>query len=920
MIGTRLGTYEITAKLGAGGMGEVYRATDTKLGREVAIKVLPAALVHDAERLERFEREARLLAALNHPHIAAIYGVEDSTATKALVLELVPGVTLEERIAQGALAIEEAIAIARQIAEALEAAHEKGVIHRDLKPANIKLTPDGDVKVLDFGLAKALDPASSSGPLASPTLMHSPTLTAAGTQLGVILGTAAYMAPEQARGGAIDKRADIWAFGVVLWEMLAGGRLFQGDTVTDTLAGVLKTEIDWSRLPAATPPNVRRLLERCLTRDRKQRLHDIGDARLELEEAAIGRVAPPAAAAAEKEPFRAKSATLLGIGILIGAVIGGLAFRSLWPRAGGAAAPSSAARLAIVPPANLEFVDTILSPDGRTLAMLLLQRGGGDLQSRPSLYLRPLDRFDPVPVAESEGAVSFGFSTDSRWLYFVAPVAANATQLRMARVPVGGSAAPVTVRLWESGWESWTLLPEGDLLTTSETETKFVRLPADGAPPQPARSFDGGVLSAARFSFTARRLPDGSPLLGLKYYGSRGYQQGVGVLDLATGKVRLLVEDASAGVWLPPGQLLFGRGDALLVASLDATRLTIGGSPRSILGGLRTQGTGEPYPRFQLSENGTLIYPPGGRLGSQRRLAIVDPSGVVTPWSEDSMSFQGRPTIAVGGHRVAHTVMEPNGLLFEIWLSDLEPPALRRLVTVPGVDNSLPVLSRDGSRIAFQRFARAPEDGLYVRSIDGKGEAFRLVAITSAASFGPSDWSADGSRVLATRIIGGKADIVVLTADREGPADPSPLLASGFDEADAAVSPDGQWLAFVSNESGRMEVYAARWLEDGSVGPSIPVSRGLGAAPRWRSDGKAIVYYDQRDHLLSATVTTAPRFTAAPPQPIVDLEKLGLTSAFDLMPDGRLLVVRRGDEEGPIPHLDVVLGFTAGLAAAEKAP
>src|SRR4029453_8697911 len=379
MIGTSLTHYRITAKLGEGGMGEVYRATDTRLGREVAIKLLPAALAGDAERLQGFEREAQLLAALNHPHIATIHGVEDSDGAKALVLELVEGPTLQDRIAQGPLPVDEALAIARQIAEALEAAHEKGIIHRDLKPANVKLTADGNVKVLDFGLAKALDASATSSlsPSASPTLMNSPTLTAAGTQLGIILGTAAYMAPEQAKGAAVDKRADIWAFGLVLHEMLTGERLFAGDSVAETLAGVLKSDIDFSKLPASIATAVRQLLRRCLERNPKTRLHDIADARLVIDDLLAGRVEAGGAVTSAAGPERRGHGFFLvgGLAALFGLALG---LATTWRPWSKSASPPPALRLEISAPAGTTFgTGLALSPGGPTLPFLPPGPGGG---------------------------------------------------------------------------------------------------------------------------------------------------------------------------------------------------------------------------------------------------------------------------------------------------------------------------------------------------------------------------------------------------------------------------------------------------------------------------------------------------------------------------------------------------------------
>ncbi|HYB52390.1 MAG TPA: protein kinase, partial [Thermoanaerobaculia bacterium] len=413
--GARLGPYEIQSLLGAGGMGEVYRARDSKLGRSVAIKVLPESVAQDPERLARFEREAQVLASLNHPNIATIHGVEDSGATHALVMELVEGPTLEDRIAQGPIPLDEALPIARQIAEGLDFAHERGIIHRDLKPANVKLTPDGAVKILDFGLAKALDPGAGGS---SPDVTHSPTITAAATRSGVILGTAAYMSPEQARGKPADKRADIWAFGCVLWQMLTGKRLFHGETVSDTLAAVLRADIDWAELPAGTPPAIRRLLERCLDRDPRRRLRDIGEARIALEGAPASFIgAPPDAAVGTPPPrfgWGRMAASALAGGLLVAVVAAGIAAARH-----GRSSRDAAVRLNIsLPRGKGLLVDDVpnfaLSRDGAQIAYVAKKDSG-----TAALFLRSMSSFDAKELPETEGAISPFFSPDGQWLAYV---------------------------------------------------------------------------------------------------------------------------------------------------------------------------------------------------------------------------------------------------------------------------------------------------------------------------------------------------------------------------------------------------------------------------------------------------------------------------------------------------------------------
>jgi len=912
--GTRLGPYEIIAKLGEGGMGEVWRAKDSHLGREVALKVLPEAFTADPERTARFEREAKLLASLNHPNIAQIYGLETSADTRALVMELVEGPTLAERLEAGSIPLNESLSLARQIAEALEEAHEKGIIHRDLKPQNIKASVEGKVKVLDFGLAKALDPAGASGiaPASASQLAASPTLTLGATVQGVILGTASYMSPEQAKGLAVDKRADIWAFGVVLFEMLSGKRLFDGDSVPETLAGVLKGELDFSALPADVPAAIRRLLRRCLERNPKNRLHDIADARLVLQDAG----SPETSFESQRQPSVApplRTAALLGIGVVAGALLGILSWRSLAPSGAASIALPVMAHLSVVPPPGQTLIDFLFSPDGRALAFFLRPRA--DRQAQLSLFLRPLTSGEASPVDGSEGVRTASFSPDGRWLYFVSPLGAKATQLRLARVPVDGSSAPVTVRRWDEAWSYWTVLEGGDVLATVEQNRNFVRLPADGSEPGAARDFVTDVPGAGIILNDGRSY-DGSLLAVMEHYGARGYQLGVTLLDPATGKVRLVVDDANHGFLLPSGRLLFGRGDALLVAPLDAAAGKLTDAPRAVLTGIRTGDLGSPYPMLGLSRDGTLVYPPGGRVGAQRRLVVVDGRGDLTPWSSNRMPLTPVLSVAANG-RLAQVAMEPNGLLFEIWFAEREAPDLRRLVSVPGVDCGNPVLSRDGARLAMTRNSYSAEDGLYVLAVDTPEGARRLLASTPSTRFFPLDWSPDGTRLLALRSERGALDVVELAVDG-GDASPRALLASSFDESDARYSPDGRALAYVSNESGRNEIYVAPLRADGGVGPSVAVSGGPGARPRWRPDGKSIVFWDGLDQLLSVPITVSPRISAGAPRALVDLEAHQLTEGFEILPDGRLLIVQRDENEGEIQRLDVVLGFTAALERGEK--
>ncbi|MGE4190357.1 MAG: protein kinase, partial [Thermoanaerobaculia bacterium] len=705
MIGSRLGNYGITAKLGEGGMGEVWRATDTRLDREVAIKVLPAAFTADPERLARFEREAKLLAQLHHPHIASIFGLEESDGVRALVMELVEGPTLAERIGRGALPVDEALPIARQIAEALEAAHEKGIVHRDLKPQNIKLTPEGAVKVLDFGLAKAMEPAavgSSSEPGRSPTLMNSPTLTAAGTQLGMILGTAAYMAPEQARGGIADKRVDIWAFGVVLFEMLTGEGLFLEGSVVDTLSAVMRKPIELENLPAGTPPALRRLLRRCLERNPKNRLHDIADARIVIDEVLAGGsdpevvVAPPAATTAA--PRRVWPMVLaVAAALAAGAVVD----RWLAP----ASAPDEPdARWALAIPdgyslSNAEFPQIAISDDGRLQAAVVV-----DDTDTPRILLRDRNEFVARVVPDTERAHTPFFSPDARWIAFY-------RDSSLYKVPVAGGPP---IRLAEASGQTRgaTWSRDGHIYFTQDSVGGLFRVPEQGGAVTAATELD-----EARDERTHRwpqALPDGSAVLftcdtqaSTEYYDDARIE----AVRPATGERRVLVEGSSQGRYAPGGHLIFARGGALYAIDFDEKALEVRGSPTLVAQGVATD-VGSGAVQFATAAVGTAIWAPGGNTASYR-LVWIDRDGTETattipeaPYGEIELSPDGRRAALVGGE----------GGVSDLWVADLERGTVTRMTVGDYVNN--PDWTSDGSRIIYGTGARG-----------GTGQRFRIAWI-----------------------------------------------------------------------------------------------------------------------------------------------------------------------------------------------
>ncbi len=877
--GSHLGAYEILGLIGAGGMGEVYRARDPRLAREVAIKVLPPEFVRDPERLARFEREARVLASLNHPNIAAIYGFEQSEGVPFLVLEFVPGETVE-----GPLPVPEALAMARQIAEALEAAHEKGVIHRDLKPANIKVTPEGKIKVLDFGLAKALaDDAFSADPARSPTL------TAMATRAGVILGTAGYMSPEQARGKTLDRRSDIWAFGCVLFELLVGRRVFERETVTDTLAAVVEREPDWEALPASVPANIRVLLRRCLEKDLQRRMRDAWSARVEIEDAlsAGSKVMQPAAEPAA--PARTRKGQVI-LWTLLAAFAGVVATRV----AGRLLSPDSSTeerrpvRLTMtLPPRTslrVEQQALALSPDGSRL--LFVARS--EERKTTQVYLRSLDQFESKPVAGTEGAISAFFSPDGQWIGFFAGgklrkvSAAGGPVLTLcdAVEPMGGS--------WDAG---------GAIFFTPRWSQGISRVSSGGGPPQavskpdPARSevghhwplvLPGGkgvILAAARFGFAERFNLD--------------------ILTTETGQRRTLVEGGSHARYLPGGQLLFARGGALLTVPFDLARMTVTGSPQPVLEGVSTDalsGLGQ----FDVSGNGTLAYVPGRATLAERSLVWVDRKGTAQTISELRRPFEDL-ALSPDGRRLALTLESP---AMNVWIYEFARGTLSRLTFE--LESRDPVWTPDGKRVVYGS-TRDGRHGLFWKPVDGSGPEERLTS-SEYLQF-PQSISPDG-RLLAfgqtAPATGDDLWVTPLTGDRK----PRALLTTKFNEDFGMFSPDGRWLAYNSNESGREEVYVQEYKEaDGKLGAKWQVSTDGGTHPVWASGGREL-FYRNEDKTFVVPVETRPTFQPANPRLLFEGRYLVTGHHYDVTPAGdRFIFIREIEQQAAPTQIHVVLNW-----------
>ena len=900
--GTRLGSYEIAAPLGAGGMGEVYRAWDSKLNRHVALKVLPAALAGDADYIARFQREAQVLASLNHPNIAAIYGLEDSGGVRALVMELVEGPTLDERISAGAIPIGEALEIARQIAEALEAAHDKGIIHRDLKPANVKVTADDKVKVLDFGLAKAL--TGDSG-MSSSNLTSSPTMTIHMTQAGMILGTAAYMSPEQAKGKAVDRRADIWAFGVVLIEMLTGRRAYEGETPGEILASVIKDPPPLAALPPNTPAPIRRLLSRCLDKDPKRRLRDIGEARIVIEEVLAGRTPTDAVEATPEHSASPRGSLLpwiMAASLGIAAIIAGVGW---WRGTKPVLRPlvrfdidlgmGSGADRPIGP-------RVVISPDGTRVVF-----PAQDSSKAQRLFTRLLDQAEASPLNGTEGGDFPFFSPDSQWLGFV-------SNGKLKKVSVLGG-APQTLcdapRLRGASWGP------GFIAAALDTRGVIARVPEDGGPPQPLSITDTEKKEVThRFPFV---LPGGKVLLfGADSRGGSYEEADLVAQSLETGKRKVLFHGgyfpryvASPGGPLSRnrGYLLFMSQRVLFAAPMDADGLTLTGPPRPMVEGVAATPTSGGA-QFDVSQNGILIFQKGGNEGettfnwldSSNRIQQLSPKPAVYTW----------PTLSPDGRKFAFSMSAGSG---GMWIYDLERDTASRIMfessNRQNRSNGRPLWSPDGKHLVY---GSSMQDAiLWIRS-DGGGEP--QVLLKGAGD--PVSFSPDGKQLAVARAGYGSIQLFPI----EGAGTDHPVAGQPENwkprEWDAEFSPDGHWVAYMSDESGRNEVYVRAYPGPGG---KWQVSMGGGVHPIWSPKARELFYANEALRIMVAPYTVnGDAFVPEKPRVWADHQISNiLTSfpAFDISPDGKRFLVLLHPEALDSQHahtpVTVMLNFTDEL-------
>jgi serine/threonine protein kinase len=880
--GTRLGGYEVLALIGTGGMGEVYRARDSKLQREVALKVLPDAWANDPDRLARFQREAEVLASLNHPHIAAIYGLEDAQlpagsghAVRALVLELVEGPTLADRLARGPIPLDEALSIARQIAEALEAAHAHGVVHRDLKPANIKLRSDGTVKVLDFGLAKAM-----SGELSTGSVSQSPTFTAAGTQVGVILGTAAYMAPEQAKGKTADARSDIWAFGVILYEMLAGRTAFGGETTLEVLGGVMKADPDWEALSATTPPGIRSLIRRCLQKDANRRLRDVADARFQIEDA----LAEPSAPAALFAPARNNRERLAWIAALAAGMVAASLMTGVFLRPSAVDAPE--ARLQIVtPPATAAALPQLaISPDGRQVVF------SATTQGRTQLWLRRFESETAEPIAGTEGGRFPFWSPDSRSIGFFA-------DQKLKRIGISGGSAQALADAGgnDSNTYGGTWSADGTILFGLSNTTPISRVQASGGEVVEATRVASPQQIGHRFPHF---LPDGRHFLFFAT-GAPGVQ-GVYVGTLGTTDTQRLFDASTAAVFAPPDLVLFVRQETLFAQRLDLDRLEPVGEPFQVAERLAVNPNNFASVALSASAAGPLAFRVG--VAEPRRLMWLDRSGKQIAAVADldtaeitamRLSPDGRTLALI--RRVAGNS--------DVWLIDTKQGVPRRF-TFEAVTDLNPVWSPDGNRIAFNSSRKGGGFyDLYEKPV--AGDRAENVLLESADNKNMLDWSPDGRFILYSSL-GVKTALDIWALPAGGDRKPFPVVQTGFEEYNGRFSPDGRWIAYESNETGPTEIYVHPFP---GPGRNWQISTGGGTNPQWRADGREIFYRTPDNRIMAVPVALPASGLSVEAGRPVALFSLRPGSAYLAAPDGQRFLINTPLGDPVTPPITVVLNW-----------
>ena len=907
-----IGPYSVVRELGRGGMGLVYLAHDPKLDRHVAIKSLPAHLATDPERLSRFQREAKVLASLNHPGIAGIHGLEDVGGTRYLVLEYVDGETLATRLERGPIHVDEALTLARQIAEALEAAHEKGVVHRDLKPGNVMVSTEGKVKVLDFGLARTGDGAPSSSSLAAsphaptvttPPPVHSPTIA------GAIMGTAGYMSPEQARGKAVDKRSDIFSFGCVLYEMLSGAQPFSGETVTDALGATLHKDVNLALLPQHVPPTVRLLLVRCLTKDRANRLHDIADARVELAQA-ISDPTGTALGFSGTGPHGARSSRRgpapLVVALAAIALVGGTF--PLWSArvglpGGASATPRPVVRFTIEAPRGYKLP---ASPDG-SAGMAISPAGDrivftAESEGKSCLFMREIASPQARLIPDTERCGAPFFSPDGKWLGYSGPS-------RLLKVPVEGGPA-LTVSENAAGPATW--LDDGTIIYTAGSGGLW-RVPASGGEPvqlakagQDVKTVDGTHFVLG-FS-AALAVPGADYVLATVWDADTIESYDLVSVSLKDGSVHALMRKAAEARLIARDRLVFARGATAMVVAFDPARGTTVGEPVVALDQVRTNRWADTS-ALATSLSGTMIYVPGGRVGVGRRLIRVDESGKATPLLDGTDAFASAPIVSPDGKRAVVATLRHR---IELWVLDFERRSMSMLANVG--ENWSPMWSRDGNWVYMMQAVPGKPRVIVKRPAYG-GEP-EVVPGLGDDEFYPSASLADGSGLIFSRKTQGLTNNEDVVLYRFADAKLTPLRDGPGEQGGGKPSPDGSWLLYYSNESGRPEVYAGPLA---AKGPNIQVSPNGGSGGRIARDGKRIFFINREDILMEATAEkTETGLRVSPPRKLFDMSTIGTTGAwsvYDILPQGGFVMVEPAAWEKESPVIHVVLNWADELRA-----
>jgi Tol biopolymer transport system component len=891
--GQQLLHYRLTEKIGEGGMGVVWKATDTTLDREVALKILPEAFAGEADRLGRFEREAKLLASLNHPNIAVLHGLHEHEGVRFLTMELVPGEDLAQRLLRGPVPVDETLKYARCIAEALEVAHERGVVHRDLKPANIRVTPDGEVKVLDFGLAKAYEPDPASG---GRSLSMSPTLTSAGTAHGVILGTASYMSPEQARGRPVDRRADIWAFGCVIYELLTGRRAFEGETVSDTLAELLKTDPDLDRLPAETPSRLRRLFERCTRKDPRSRLRDIGDARVALEEIIDNPEEPIAAAAAstgeaermQRGPLRRLLPWFAGGALLAAGLAAGFFGRE-------ATLEKRVLHTSILPPADVAIhlyygdpgVPT-LSPDGR---MIVFTGRGEDQKMR--LYVRSLDASEATVLEGTEGGHYPFWSADGRYIGYFEQAGAS-----LKKVPVTGGPTVAVAEASNGKGGSWNR--HGDILYTPTSNSGIFTVRETGGPPRQVTTidFDRGEDSHRHPFF----LPDGRHFLYLVRLGGESGSGNEIRLASLDGKMDRELFPSDAAATYASGRILYQVANVLMSRPFDGGALKLTGEAAPLIDGVYNL-RGAAKGSFSASTEGTLTYV-GDVEESADRLVWREADGTIGDAFGDEALYR-HVVLSPDGSKALVIISDPASAEDDLWIYDVQQGTRSRF-TFETLTDWGAAWSPDGDIIYYSSFI----DGLFkvmAGSVDGSEEPRLLYESKNPVLV--KEATPDGRYLVMDHVpVDGSWSCMQLPlGDHAQPRELEPLVQTESVDVDCSVSPDGKWLAWESMEGGETQVYVKPYS---GAGRKWQISLDSGNNPFWSRDGRKVFFHDRRNVLEVEVVTRDGRLAPQPPKLLFDASDVNLEAIRSVAPDGRFLTIKAGEADRVTP-VELVVNWDA---------